>query len=198
MPIYDVNGMKGQYGRNLKKERYDELRYKQSVMGPTRKYKRGDDITNWLTHITFAVEYYGYDGKDARIFLYNNFEDLNKKQAVADIMRENGDCSFDELLTQIAIQLGAKSRSIVMAESRKMRREDGEPVQDFHIRVKNIITRKMMTDPMGKYLLDSSIFHQECLDVFYRGLRSRALAKEAMDKGAQTVKEALIHISNFV
>ena len=79
-----------------------------------------------------------------------------------------------------------------------MRREDGEPVQDFHIRVKNIITRKMMTDPMGKYLLDSSIFHQECLDVFYRGLRSRALAKEAMDKGAQTVKEALIHISNFV
>ncbi len=78
-------------------------------MGPTRKFKNGDDITSWLSHISFAVDYYEYEGKDARIFLYNHFEDLNQKESVAEICAENGNCSFDELLTQIAIQLGAKS-----------------------------------------------------------------------------------------
>ena len=145
----------------------------------------------------FLIDYYGHDEEEARMFLYNQFEDNGLKMTVSDIMRQNRGCTIPELMAQLSIGLGAKSRAIILAESRNMKRHDGEAVQPFGMRVIDITQRKVLSDPNGKILLESDYVTEDALNTFYRGLRSKKFVEECLDQDAKSIQDAIVIITNY-
>ena len=160
-----------QHRRQNYQDKFNQLCYKTTVTGPPKKFKAGEDVRAFLRNMEFLIDYYGHDEEEARMFLYNQFEDNGLKMTVSDIMRQNRGCTIPELMAQLSIGLGAKSRAIILAESRNMKRHDGEAVQPFGMRVIDITQRKVLSDPNGKILLESDYVTKDALNTFYRGLR---------------------------
>ena len=178
-------------------DKFNQLRYKTTVTGPPKKFKAGEDVRAFLSNMEFLIDYYGHDEEEARMFLYNQFEDNGLKMTVSDIMRQNRGCTIPELMAQLSIGLGAKSRAIILAESRNMKRHDGEAVQPFGMRVIDITQRKVLSDPNGKILLESDYVTEDALNTFYRGLRSKKFVEECLDQDAKSIQDAIVIITNY-
>ena len=105
----------------------------------------------------FWINYYEYDNEAARMFIYNHIDCSTIKLSVSNIMKKHRGCSIPELMTALNIGLGAKSRAIVIAEARTMKRQNGVPVQPFGLCVSDVINQNVMSDPDGKMLMDTEL-----------------------------------------
>ena len=195
-PTIWLNGS-GENGNNYSRK-FRELKHKQSITEPVKYFREGDDVRAWLGYIELMINYYEFSNESARMFIYNHVDSSTIKNYVANIMKEYRGCSIPDLMTALYIGLGGKSRSIVIAESKKMKRKNGETVQRFGLRVDDVIHQKAMADPKGKMLIDTEYVKSDALDIFYKGLRSQKFVRECLEREVKTIQEATIVIANYV
>ena len=66
------------------------------------------------------------------------------------------------------------------------------------MRVRDAVARRFSSDPNGEFVLQTMTFHQECLHVFYCGLRNQEYVKICVKKGVKNLEEALFVISEYL
>ena len=179
-------------------ERYYQLKFKLAVTGETKQLKRGDDVRAWLGNIERLCLYYGYNDEDSRMFICSNIKGEVLKSYAAAVMEENAGCSLRELIRALGVALGAKSQAIVVAEGESIRRQRGESVPLFGLRVQDVRNCFVSTDPYKEMVSNSEGFRQGTLVMFYRGLRSKKFVKECVENEVKTIQEAVKCIMNFV
>ena len=124
--------------RRAQQDRYNEIRFKTMVLGRISWLKKGEDVSKWMSSIRYAIEFLGLTELEARFYLLSHVHDLTLRSYVEQVMREYPSAPLDELVVHLQIYLGAKSRAQVLAESRKMQRNDRETVPAFSLRVRDI------------------------------------------------------------
>ena len=178
--------------------KYNELKLKQALVGQVKKFKEGEDITSWMSHIQMLIKYFDLDEEQARMLIYTNIEDNGLKRSVLEIMKQHQNLDIEELICQLQIALGAKSRALIVAQCRNMKRHDDETPSSFSLRVQDVYNQRAMTDPRGDMIIETDYHQEEMIDTFTRGLRSAEYASEVFDKGAKTLTEANIIIANYI
>ena len=113
-------------------------------------------------------------------------------------MREHQSAPLEELIVYLQIHLGAKSRAIILAEARNIRRKNNEGIPPYSLRVRDIFEKKVLTDPNGPEVIKTEFYQNEMLQAFYHGLRSRYFMDECLKANCKDIKEAVICISNTV
>ena len=185
-------------GAETFQEQYYRLKFKLAVTGNTTQLKRGDDVRAWLGNIEELCQYYGYNNEDSRMFICSNIKGEVLKSYATAIMKENAECSLRELIEVLSVALGAKSRAIVIAECASIRRQRGESVPLFGLRVQDVRNCLVSTDTEREIVSSSEGFQLGTLEMFYCGLRSKKFVKECVENEVKTIQEAVKCIMNFV
>ena len=88
----------------------------------------------------------------------NHIADDNLRSNIAQICADNADCNWDQLGTKIFIALGCKSKQLLEAESHTLERKDGENVNSYAMRLREIKIATALATRDGESFINSEVF----------------------------------------
>ena len=139
-------------------------------------------------------EYLKFDEDESRIHLLSNIADDNLRSNIAQVCADNPDSTWDELGTKLFIALGCKSKAMLDAESSSLERREGENINSYAMRLRQLKVSTALATEDGEQFVKSQLFETYLLNDFLRGLRSEFMVSKAISKDATTVAGALLII----
>ena len=178
------------------RERREEIGYKYKVLGPLKPYRITDNFRDFFNKISTRIEYLGFSNQEARIHLLEHIFDDGLRANIAQVFKDNPACDWSKLGTKLFIALGVKSKTLLEAESHNLDRKEGESVNSYAMRLRDLKVKMAMCSKDGESFVQNELFEKYLLADFLRGLKSTFMVNKVIAKEASSVQEALVIIES--
>ena len=192
----DSDQNRGRRHRVSYRERREEIAYKSKVLGPLKPYTMSTNFRDFFDKLTTRVEYLEFTEKEKRIHLLEHIQDDGLRANIAQVLKDNPSCNWQRLGTKLFLALGVKSKNLMEAEAQHLDRVEGESVNSYAMRLRDLRTKLAMTTKDGESFLNSELFEKMLLTDFLRGLKSSFMVNKVINKEAQTLNDALLIIES--